>query len=89
MTCGSCSENPNSPEGFQQNILKGKVKERHPSMCDQLVHNSLIDGEVTRPCHRGKCYQSIGTRKSGGYMPMILQQLISYVWWGSQHLWKN
>ena len=53
MTCGSCSENPNSPKGFQQNILKGKVKERHPSMCDQLMHNSLTDGEVTWWCHRG------------------------------------
>ena len=31
----------------------------------------------------------MGARKSGGYMPMILQQLISYIWWGFQHLWNN
>lgn len=41
------------PKGFSINILKGKVKERHPSVCDQFVHNPLIDGELTRQRHRG------------------------------------
>lgn len=24
-----------------------------PSVCDQLAHNALVDGEVTGRCHRG------------------------------------
>ena len=35
-------EKLNLPNGFQQSILKGKVREGHPRVCDQLVHNSLI-----------------------------------------------
>ena len=32
----------NLPNGLEQSILKGKVREGHPRDCDQLVHNSLI-----------------------------------------------
>ena len=31
------------PHGFQQSIFKGQARAGHPSVCDQLVHNSLID----------------------------------------------
>ena len=31
----------NSPKGFQQSILKSRVKEGHPRFCDQLLCNYL------------------------------------------------
>ena len=42
ITGGLCFKNPKLPEVFQQAIFKGKVRERCPRVCDQLVHNSLI-----------------------------------------------
>ena len=46
---GPCKENgwfmlkkTKLPEGFQQSIFKGKVREGYPRVCDCLVHNSLI-----------------------------------------------
>ena len=33
---------PKIPDGLQGSILKGKVREGHVRVCDQLVHNSLI-----------------------------------------------
>ena len=30
------------PDGFQESIFKGKMREGPPRVCDQLVHNSLI-----------------------------------------------
>ena len=35
-------------------INKGQVRERHPRLCDQLVRNSLVDGD-----------QFLGARRSG------------------------
>ena len=38
----------------QQLYFKSQVREGGPRASDQLVHNnSLHDGEVTGPCHRG------------------------------------
>ena len=34
-------------ERLQESIFKGKVRKGHCQVCDQLVHNSLVDGEVT------------------------------------------
>ena len=33
---------PELLNGFQQNIFKGLVSEWHPSVCNQLMHNSLV-----------------------------------------------
>ena len=33
---------PQLPDGFQQSIFKGKVREVCPRVCDQLGHDSLI-----------------------------------------------
>ena len=33
---------PEFPSGFQGRVFKGKVREASCSVCDQLVHNSLI-----------------------------------------------
>ena len=35
------------PAGFQQSNFKGQVREGGHRVCDQLVPNSLVDGEVT------------------------------------------
>ena len=35
-------QNPEIPEGFQQRIFEGQVKERGHRVCDQLVHSSLM-----------------------------------------------
>ena len=35
-------------ERLQESIFKGQVREGHCRACDQLMHNSLVDGEVTR-----------------------------------------
>ena len=48
-TGGLCFKNPKLPEGFQQSNFKGQVREGGRRVCDQLVHNSLADGEVTGP----------------------------------------
>ena len=37
----SAQKTPELPETFQQSLFKGQVMER-PSVCDQLMHNSLI-----------------------------------------------
>ena len=37
--------------GFQERILKGHMKEGSCRVCDQFVHSSLVDGEVTGPCY--------------------------------------
>ena len=37
------SNKPELPDGFQVSIFKGKVKEGSHRVCDQFVHNSLID----------------------------------------------
>ena len=42
-TGGSCPQNSELPRGFQQSIFKGQVREGGLRVCDQLVHNSLID----------------------------------------------
>ena len=34
-------KSPEFPEGFQQSIVKGKVREGACRVCDQLVHNPL------------------------------------------------
>lgn len=39
--------------GFQESIFKDNVRARHPRICNELVYNSLIDGEVTGRCHGG------------------------------------
>lgn len=40
--------NPKYPQGFQQSILKGQVREQGRGMCDQFLQDSLIgDLEVT------------------------------------------
>ena len=33
--------------------FKGKAREESPRVYDQIVHNSLVDDEVTGLCHRG------------------------------------
>ena len=33
--------------GFQESIFKDKVRLGYPRICNELVYNSLIDGEVT------------------------------------------
>ena len=33
---------PKLPDGIQESIFKGKVREGSRKVCDQLVHNSLI-----------------------------------------------
>ena len=33
--------------GFQESIFKDKVRPGYPRICNELVYNSLIDGEVT------------------------------------------
>ena len=43
----SAQKNPELPHGFQQSIFKDPVREGCPRVCDQLRHNSLVDGEVT------------------------------------------
>ena len=40
------AQNPELPNGFQQSIFKGKVREGDCRVCDQLVYNSLVDGAV-------------------------------------------
>ena len=42
MVGGSCSKRPELPEGFQQGIFKGQVRDGCPRVCDQLLHNFLI-----------------------------------------------
>ena len=32
---------PELPDGVQQVIFKGQMREGHPGLCNQLVHNSL------------------------------------------------
>ena len=39
---GLMPPNPELPEGFQQSIFKGKVREEGCRVCSQLVHSSLI-----------------------------------------------
>ena len=44
---GPCKDNgwlmpPETPEEFQQSMLKGQVREVGHRVCDQLMHNSLI-----------------------------------------------
>lgn len=36
--------------GFQERILKGHMREGSCRVCDQFVHSSLVDGEVTGLC---------------------------------------
>ena len=57
---------PKLPDGFQQSIFKGQVRDGFPRVCDQLVRNS--DGEVTGKGHRCSHYQSLG-----GYMLMNIR----------------
>ena len=64
---------PELPDGFQGSLFKGRVREGHPSVCDQLVHNSLVDGEVTGRCHGSSPYQSLGASRSGGYVLMVIR----------------
>ena len=45
---------------LQQSIFKVKGREGSPRVCDHLMHNSLVDGD-----------QSLGVRRSGGYMFLI------------------
>lgn len=33
--------------GFQESVFKDKVRPGHPRICNELVYNSLIDGEIT------------------------------------------
>ena len=35
---------PELPDGFQQSIFKGQVREGRPKVRDQLPHHSLADG---------------------------------------------
>lgn len=35
------------PEGFQQSLFKGQVREGRPRACDQLVRRSLVDAKVS------------------------------------------
>ena len=35
-------QNTQTPHWFQLSIFKSQVREEHPRLCDQLVHNSLI-----------------------------------------------
>ena len=44
---GSYPKYPELLEEFQQSIFKGKVREGCLRICDWLVHNSLVDAEVT------------------------------------------
>ena len=37
---------PELPYGFQGSIFKGKEKEGSWKVCDELMHNSPIDGKV-------------------------------------------
>ena len=39
--------------GLQESIFKDKVRAGHPRICNALVYNSLIDGEVTGRSHGG------------------------------------
>ena len=38
----SAKKNPELPEGFKESMFKGQVREGHPRVWDQLLHNSLI-----------------------------------------------
>ena len=40
-------ENPKLPKWFHKSIFKGQEREGVHRVCDYLVHNSLVDGEVT------------------------------------------
>ena len=45
---------PELPEGFlRQSIFKSQVSGVGLRVCDQLMHNSLADGEGTGHCNRG------------------------------------
>ena len=50
---------PDSPKGFSNTFYKSQVCVSGEGgvaghrVCDQLMHNSLTDGEVTGKCHRG------------------------------------
>ena len=37
---------PELPNGFQRRVFKDSVRREGGRMCDQLVHNSLVDDEV-------------------------------------------
>ena len=43
----ACALKSKLPEGFQQSNIKGQAREGGRRVCDQLVHSSLADGEVT------------------------------------------
>ena len=42
---------PKFPNGFQESIFKGFMREESHRVCDWLMRNSLVDGEVTGWCH--------------------------------------
>ena len=56
---------------IQQSIFNSQVEKGHLRVCDQLMHKSLVYDN-----------QSLGARWSGGYVLMIIKQLISSIWCG-------
>ena len=69
-----------TPNGFQENIFKGQVREESCRVCDQLVHSSLIGWWWGN--RAVSYYQSSGFSRSGSYMLMVIRKLISSIWWG-------
>ena len=55
-------------------------------LCDPLVQDSLVDGEVTGRCHRGCHYPSLGPSRSRGCHPRGHQVVNSFHLVGGFHV---
>ena len=76
-TGGSCPQKTPLPKRFQKSIFKGQKREGGLRVCDHLVHNSLVDGEVTE-----QLTLSIHKRqKVWGATAHDIKWLISSTWW--------